>query len=276
MYYVKVKRYLDSLQIQHFETSAKTKNLIYEEHTLFEDIRIEKEKAVRFKPLEEDNEEEKQKSAESLRISQSRTIRKIYDYGKSNRWEWFFTLTFNPNVVDSFDYLKTSKKLSLWLNNMKKKCPDMKYLVVPERHKSGRWHFHGLFSNVDSLEFVPSGHFTDKGQEVFNVGKYKLGFSTAIKCDGSMKVVGYVTKYITKELSQISMGKKRYWVSRNLDLPDTLKFYTYDSFLDVISLYDFSQAYFKSVEGYKNVNICEIPIYSTNTVRFVENENEQK
>ena len=155
---------------------------------------------------------------------------------------------------------------------MKKKCPDMKYLIVPEQHVSGRWHFHGLFSNVDALGFELSGKFTDKGQEIYNVGKYKLGFSTAIKCDGSVKVVSYVAKYITKELCKISKGKKRYWVSRNLEVPDVIEFDTFETFFDVCSSYDLSEAFFKSVEGYKTLNICEIPIYSTNTSRFVEND----
>lgn len=279
MYTVKLKLFRESLQIQYFESEenlrADTKG--YEKYTLFEDIKRDKLEAfeewhkrdsrVPFEPIEETFE-----SSESLRISMSRTVRKIYDYGKSNSWDWFFTLTFNPEKVDSFDYKETSKRLSQWLNNLRKKCAGMKYLVVPEQHKSGRWHFHGLFSNVDSLEFVSSGEYTDKGQEIFNVGNYKLGFSTAIRCDGSVKVVSYVSKYITKELCLITKGKKRYWVSKNLELPQEIKYKTCDSLESILSEYDLEGAYLKSINGYRNMSICEIPIYSTNTLRFVENE----
>ena len=78
-------------------------------------------------------------------------------------------------------------------------------------HKDGAWHFHGLFSNVNDSEFVDSGKCTDKGQKIFNVGKYKLGFTEAIQLDGSFAVVSYICKYITKKLCEQTKGKKRYW-----------------------------------------------------------------
>lgn len=119
-----------------------------------------------------------------------------------------FTLTFNPDKVDSFDYSETTKKLSKWLNNMRRTCPSMKYVVVPELHKSGRWHFHGLFSNVENMVFVDSEKRDKKGRVIYNVGKYRLGFSTATKIDDVAKSITYVTKYVTKELCEVTYGKK--------------------------------------------------------------------
>ena len=163
----------------------------------------------------------------------------IYNGNFKNYWDWFFTLTFNPEKVDSFNYEISSQKLSKWLNNMRLKCPDMKYIVVPEKHPtSGRWHFHGLFSNVSELDFKLSGKYTDNGQEIFNVGKYKLGWSTAVKLDGSFAVVGYMTKYITKKLCEITKGKKRYWASRNCDLPIVEEYEFNTSLEDIIEQLD--------------------------------------
>lgn len=161
----------------------------------------------------------------SLRSSMGRTVNKVYYLARSNNWEWFFTLTFNPDIVDSFCYEDCTTKLSVWLNNMRKKSPNMKYLVVPELHKSGRWHFHGLFADCDTLGFVDSGKRTKSGDIIYNVGKYKLGFSTATKVRDARRVTKYIGKYITKDLCAVTKGKKRYWASRNLAQADIEKKY---------------------------------------------------
>ena len=152
----------------------------------------------------------------SLRSSMGRTTNKVYYRARSNEWEWFFTLTFNPELVDSLDYEECVNKLSKWLNNIRRSCPDVKYLVVPEQHKSGRWHFHGLFSHCNNLGFVDSGKRTKDGDVIYNVGKYRLGFSTATRIKSLKRVTQYIGKYITKDLCAVTKGKKRYWASRNL------------------------------------------------------------
>ena len=93
-----------------------------------------------------------------LRKSMKRTRDKIYDYANCNHWEWFCTFTFSPEKIeDRSNFEQVSKKFTNWLSNMRLKyCPDMKYLVVPEKHKDGSYHFHGVFSNCAGLNFVPA------------------------------------------------------------------------------------------------------------------------
>lgn len=166
----------------------------------------------------------------SLRSSMGRTVNKVYYLARSNDWEWFFTLTFNPEIVDSYDYTACTEKLSNWFITMRRICPGIKYLVVPEQHKSGRWHFHGLFANCDNLGFVDSGKRTKTGDIIYNVGKYRLGFSTATKVRDPRRVTQYIGKYITKDLCAVTRGKKRYWCSRNLDQAEIeKKYYTPDA-----------------------------------------------
>lgn len=276
MYCVKEKHFADTVQYQIFEKSGRREvedeNL---EHSyLFEKTNKYKNIPRKFEfddgtveYLTKMRETDGESVNDSLRISRSRTIKKIYDIGRSNYWDWFFTLTFNPEKVDSFNYAICTQKLSKWLNNMRLKCPDMKYIVVPEKHPtSGRWHFHGLFSNVSELDFKLSGKYTDNGQEIFNVGKYNLGWSTAIKLDGSFAVVGYMTKYITKKLCEITKGKKRYWASRNCDLPIVEEYEFNTSLEDIIDQLDLSDARIITKEGYVNVTYIDKPktIYSKN------------
>lgn len=150
--------------------------------------------------------DEEFKKNESVRISLTRTVNTIYHLSRSNNWDWFITLTFNPDLVDSFDYSECTRCLSKWLNNVRRSCPDMRYLVVPERHQSGRYHFHGLFADCDALGFTDSGKKTSDGQTIYNVGKYRLGFTTATRINDNARVTKYICKYINKDLIIDSPG----------------------------------------------------------------------
>ncbi len=177
------------------------------------------------------------KALHSFKGSKRRSKNKLWDYSRSNEWEWFITITFDPEKVNSFDYNLCTRRLSQWLSNMHHRyCPDMHYIFVPELHKSGRYHFHGLLSNCEGLQFVDSGHVTKEterspgNEPIYNVGKYKYGFTTATKVKDSSRVSKYIAKYITKELSALTKGKRRYWHSKNCRSPEVEYYYNkYDS-----------------------------------------------
>lgn len=153
----------------------------------------------------------------------NRVRSKIFDYALSNKFEYFITLTFNPEIVNSFDYLEVSNALKKWLNNQRHKCPNMGYLLVPELHKSGRIHFHGLVFGVDRWTLVNSGR-RSKGDIIYNLADYNLGFTTITLIKDDTAVSNYVSKYVTKDLLDIK-NRKHYWVSKNLLLP-TIEYYT--------------------------------------------------
>lgn len=198
------------------------------------------------------------KKDKSLRSSINRSKRMIYDYGRSNIWDWFFTFTFEPvNGFDRYNYESCKKKVTEWFKNVRKRyCKDIKYLIVPEQHESGAWHFHALVSNAGfedddyGLTFVKARNnqpylkidgdyvYDKKGQHVpnkyfgeylrtsypdgnyiYNIGEFKSGFSTATRVTDTKKAVSYIVKYITKELCECTLGKRRYLPSNNLELP---------------------------------------------------------
>ena len=145
----------------------------------------------------------------NLKRSMRRTKQSIFDISRSNSWDWFLTFTFSKEKVDRYDYQAVSKKMSNWFIQIKRKCPEMKYLVVPEYHKDGAWHFHGLFANIDELEIVDSGKRWS-GKKVYNINNFKLGFTTATKVQDSSKASSYITKYTTKDLCRHTKGRKRF------------------------------------------------------------------
>lgn len=166
--------------------------------------------------------------------SMKRTRDKIFDYANSCNWEWFCTFTFN-NTIDRFDYDIVSKKMSDWLSNVRRLyCKDLKYLIVPEKHKNGAYHFHALFSNADNLRFVQAVNnqrylkngkknkyfgqpLVRKGEQVYNITTFHFGYTDCTKVKDTKKVANYVLKYITKDMIKDIKNRKRYWVSRNLD-----------------------------------------------------------
>lgn len=165
-------------------------------------------------------------------VSFQRTQQKIYDYARCNDWDYFVTFTFSKEKVNRYDYDACVKLLSKWLNNLRRGSPSLSYLVVPEQHKDGAWHFHGLVAGLADSEIVWSGRFvcqkirgpgrtrfrmTDR--KIYKIGSYRLGWMTATEIVDKKRVVKYITKYVTKDMMSGLFGRKRYWVSRNLLLP---------------------------------------------------------
>lgn len=263
MYCVKVKKFPNSVQYQIFEKNGKREindeNL---EHSYLFEKTNKSKKRLKENPFNDDKmewmSEYKDTDGErSLYSSVSRSKKAIFDIGRCNDWDWFLTLTLNQKYVDRYDYKACNKKLSVWLNNMKKKCPDMKYLVVPEQHEDGAWHFHGLFANIDALGFENTGKFTDSGKEIFHCSSYKFGWQEAIRVYNHFGAVAYLSKYITKNLCNMLKGKKRYWFSKNCDLPIIEEYEMSCSLNDIVEQLDLSDARMVTKEGFVTVTYID-------------------
>ncbi len=162
------------------------------------------------------------KTKKYLKIVRENILNLAFNFSK---WEYFITLTFDFRNRGEYSHEKAIDLLTKWINNQKHQNRDMIYLLVPEFHKSGRLHFHGLIANVPKWEFIeakrPDGTLIkENGLQIYNLKNYKLGFTTISKIQDQEKVSNYITKYATKELITLK-NKKRYWYSRNLEKPIT-------------------------------------------------------
>jgi len=158
-------------------------------------------------------------SKEPSDVSITRTKTTITDYVLCNDFEYFCTFTFDPTKVDSFNVVNAKKSMSNWLNNQRKTSPLLKYLIVAEKHKSGRIHFHALFKNYEGI-LTDSGRLKN-ARRILNISGWKHGYSTAIKIDNIAAVGFYMQKYITKDMIKTT-NKKRYWASKNLQKPQKI------------------------------------------------------
>lgn len=223
-------------------------------------------------------------SERSAKNSLNRTKQNIYKYSRQANWEFFITLTFDESKVNRYDYDECMSKANKWFNNQKsRKAPDLKYLFVPEQHKDGAWHIHGIISDVGEMSFIDSGRVAigekayrrsdvnSKGVTIYNLSGWKFGFSTATKVRDKYKVASYITKYITKDLCASTFQKKRYYRSRNIPEPIEKGFIVenqdIDSFIsEMEDSFGCDLVYEKEVNGE----------FQSVTYRFYQEEREEK
>lgn len=170
----------------------------------------------------EDAAYEERKKEHSLMTSLNRTRNALYDYSRQCRWQWFVTLTYSPELVDRYDFSGCMVKARKWfMNQRNRKAPALKYVIVPEQHKDGAWHVHGVLCDTGNMEFSDSGR-RHKGQVIYNLAGWKYGFSTATAVTDTYKVSAYIVKYITKDLCSITAGKQRYYASKSIPKPEVI------------------------------------------------------
>lgn len=148
----------------------------------------------------------------------------------ANDFRYFVTLTLDKERIDRYDGAAITRALSQWCDNMVRRH-GLRYVLVPERHKDGAFHFHGFFAGED-LEVVDSGTISMAGWEhprrpgseaeraqwlaegghiVYNLPQWSLGFTTALELYGEYSAaVGYVCKYIGKQDAERPLGRWYY------------------------------------------------------------------
>lgn len=148
----------------------------------------------------------------------------------ANNFSYFVTLTLDPAKINRYDPATIMRTVNTWLDNMVRR-KGLRYILVPEQHKDGAFHFHGFFSG-DGLEVLDSGTIKRDGikqpcrprdeaeraawleacgKVVHNLPQWHLGFSTAMQLWGEYgSAVAYICKYIGKQDGQRPMGRWYY------------------------------------------------------------------
>lgn len=169
-------------------------------------------------------------------VARART--KIFDLAMCNSWDYFFTGTLSPDKYNRFDLEKYHKDFCNMICNLNSyhKC-NIKFLIIPERHADGAWHFHGLLSGVPESELQQFklgdkmgkdiAELVKKGEKVFNWSRYskKFGFCSLGEVKSRVAVNKYITKYVTKDLQKTvsDVGAHMYYRSRGLAEPLKIK-----------------------------------------------------
>lgn len=144
-----------------------------------------------------------------------RARKQLFELSVCNDLDMFFTLTLSPEKIDRYDYKEAVRRLSQWLDNRVRRR-GLRYVAVPELHKDGAVHFHGL-CNSAAMRLVDSGK-TDKGHTIYNVSDWKIGFTTAVRLYGERTAAAhYIAKYVTKSTTCGTIGGRYYFHGGALD-----------------------------------------------------------
>lgn len=133
----------------------------------------------------------------------------------SSDWSLFITLTFEDNITNINE---ANKRFRYFIDKVQRVKKDFKYLCIPEFQKRGAVHYH-MLCNIDindkSLIYVQEDNC-----KFYHIKYWNDGFSSIeIMKNDIKKVVGYISKYMTKDIDDRLFNHKRYFYSRNLIKP---------------------------------------------------------
>lgn len=147
----------------------------------------------------------------------------------------FLTLTFADNVTS---IEQANKQFNIWRTYIKQLKSDFKCVGVPEFQKRGAVHYH-LLTNIDynddlilSQEEIKIYNKYSGWQVGKNVKGWSYGYSMCKNME-DINVIGYISKYMTKDIDNRLWGKRRYFYTRNLKRPQTFT-------IDITKLQDFA------------------------------------
>lgn len=155
-----------------------------------------------------------------------------------NKFKTFVTLTFEDIKYEEISL--ANKKFDIWRTNIKSLFRDFAYVCVPEfqkkrGRKTGHYvvHYH-LLTNLEINDnlgiIIPQKKFTEKQFEemteeqrkkCYDVKFWSYGYSSVFSVK-NINIVGYMSKYMTKDVDNRLWGKRRYLASRNLKRPSTV------------------------------------------------------
>lgn len=164
---------------------------------------------------------------EKLDCNLRRAKNKIREYALCNDWDYFCTLTLDKMKMDRYDIKKYIMKLGQMIRDIRKKTgANIQYLLIPEKHKDGAWHMHGLLKGIPK-EMLVRSPVSNRKRVVYNWIDYadKFGFTDLEPVESIEKVSSYIMKYVTKDMSRSikELNAKTYYNSRGLNTSENIE-----------------------------------------------------
>lgn len=166
-----------------------------------------------YKPDEEGD------NIKSIRFMSSiiRARSRVRELALCQQWEYFITLTLDENKQDRFDIAAYIKALGNWIQNYNKKYKcKLQYLIIPEQHKNGAWHAHGLLRGVAPDSLCKNEH----GYLDLPYYRKRFGYISLGRVKSHERCASYITKYISKDVQSTSEHMKKgahlFYASRGL------------------------------------------------------------
>jgi hypothetical protein len=165
--------------------------------------------------------------------SLSRSRARIFELALCNEFQYFCTFTQDQTKRERFNLSEFRKDFAQMVRNLNKTRDNnskIKYLLIPEQHKDGAWHMHGLLMGLNSTDLrefslkekLPQNirKTLKSGKKVYNWEKYSknFGFFTCTEIENKTACGKYITKYVTKDLQSTARenGEHLFFASQGL------------------------------------------------------------
>lgn len=179
------------------------------------------------------------RKSENARFAQSisRTKSRVFELAACNEFQHFCTFTQDEKLRDRFDLSDFRKDFAQLVRNINRgRETKIKYLLIPEKHKNGAWHMHGLLSGLqpdDLRPFELTENIPERlkkmirgGTAVYDWTRYRraFGYFTCTEIESREACAKYVTKYISKDLQKTVRegGEHLFFASQGLKGRKTL------------------------------------------------------
>ena len=192
---------------------------------------------------------------ERMRESLSRSRRLIWEYARCNAWEYFVTLTLDEKKVNRKDLAAVVLKMGKMIQRINQsvtgeewgRTKKIEYVIVPELHKDGSVHFHGLMKGFHKSDIRVNEH----GYKEWRHWRDNFGFCNLQEIKDREKVCSYITKYVTKDMIETVKGKglHTFYASHGLEKPYVI----YKGYGEWKGDFDYVQE-----DGYCKTRICGI------------------
>lgn len=192
--------------------------------------------------------EEEQHYDSKLNEAFSRAKSMVLQYALCNDWDYFFTGTLDKSKFNRYDLDSFQLQLSQFIRDKRKAYgTQLSFLLIPEQHKDGAWHMHGLISGLPGSairRFRPPEpqKLVDSPYLNWPDYMYKFGFCSLGPIKHPVATAFYITKYISKDLSKRGgdLGKHLYFHSRPLKKASLAsEVYVPNPGLDAVCSYDY-------------------------------------
>jgi len=167
-----------------------------------------------------------------------RATQKIRWYTCNFAADRLLTLTYRDNVIDREDVKADFKRFLRLVKSGwggQEGFKDWRYVAVVEQQERGAYHIHCAVKGWQKISFLRAawykalgGKSTDEGAETrgnINVtSPKKARWGTEFREWKTGKLVAYLVKYLAKTFDESAVEKKRFWHSRDLQLPVSSRF----------------------------------------------------
>lgn len=181
-----------------------------------------------------------------------RARRRVYELCACNSWDWFCTFTLRPEY-DRSNLVQWRKDFSQWLRNVRRLTGcDVKYVLVPEQHKNGCWHMHGLFRGLPADEIgafksddigtectseyskvLKAAQLNNRDYKIWRRYNERWGYCSLAAVRDSQACARYISKYISKQFDgtpdklrdiskSLCSGQHLYYASQGLKGAETV------------------------------------------------------